>query len=253
MAEWCRRDMLILESGVDAKYFATINGLFARDYDGVRPFVNDSMALDLDSMETDVSGNNDCTMDCAIGISKYDGQSHTHERFLLVEFRNKYKSVNNLERSKLCRKVIHSKGMLAPTTVHGEPVFIFEDKIVGQAQNWIRNYSNQYSEMKSWKVMGVTAFNDYVGTEADFPYDPVTKPEIIDSEIRASAPDADKLINTYQKWRNIALQYKLRYNLKEFDVIVATLERVLADIETERICSDQDMVALIQEDLVLFK
>ena len=251
MADWCRRDKLVQESGFDPKYFASINGLSAKDGGGAWPFKNGCMALDLDSIETDLTGNNDCTMDSAVGISKYDGQNHTQERFLLVEFRFRYKTVNNLDRSKMSRKVSHSRGLLAPRPVHGEPVFIFEHKVVGQAKRWVRNYSNQYSEMRSWKVMEVADFDEFVGTEADFPYIPVTNIDRIDKEIRASASDADKLNNTYQRWRDIALKFKLKYNLREVEAITNALHQALEDIVNKGICADPDVAALAQEDLAL--
>lgn len=239
------------ESGFDAKYVSTMNSLFARDYKGSRPFTNDSAALDMDTIERDASGKNDCTMDCAIGICKYNGDAYTHEQMLLVEFRCDYKSSHNLDHTKMSRKVSHSKAMLAPSAVHNCPIFIFEDNVVNQAQSWVRNYSSQYAEMRQWQVMKVADFNAFVGVEADFPYVPVTDLTCIDREITASAVDADALMNTYQKWRDIALKFKLKYNLREVEAITNALHQALEDIVNKGICADPDVAALAQEDLAL--
>lgn len=251
MAEWCRRDNLVQESGFDAKYMSTMNSLFARDYKGSRPFTNDSAALDMDTMERDASGKNDCTMDCAIGICKYNGDAYTHEQMLLVEFRCDYKSSHNLDHTQMSKKVSHSKAMLAPSAVHNCPIFIFKDNVVNQAQSWVRNYSSQYAEMRHWQVMKVADFNAFVGVEADFPYVPVTDLTCIDRDITASAVDADALMNTYQKWRDIALKFKLKYNLREVEAITNALHQALEDIVNKGICADPDVAALAQEDLAL--
>ena len=99
--------------------------------------------------------------------------------------------------------------------------------------------------------MEVADFDEFVGTEADFPYIPVTNIDRIDKEIRASASDADKLNNTYQRWRDIALKFKLKYNLREVEAITNALHQALEDIVNKGICADPDVAALAQEDLAL--
>ena len=249
MVEWCRNDSVVFGAGYIAKYISSLNSIFARDYRGTRPFANDCASLDLDSIESDTSGNNDCTMDCAVGISKYDGFIHSQESLLLVELRYDYKSVDNLERDKMSRKVRHSRGMLLPRRVHPNSFFIFRDNVVNEACMWVRNLSNQYAEMKKWRIISIIGFEEIVGTEKDFPYIPKTNLTAVTKEIMNVAFDAVLLYEVYEKWSMVAASYKCKYNLLERNAIVDVLERTLIEIQDKGLCGDPEVVALLLDDL----
>ena len=249
MVEWCRNDKVVYGSGFAAKYFSTLNAIFARDYRGNRPFVNDCASLDLDSIESDMSGNNDCTMDCAVGISKFDGNNHTQESLLLVELRYDYKSVANLERDKMSRKVKHSREILIPRRIHPSPFFLFRDNVVNEALRWVKNLSNQYAEMKSWQIVSVVGFEDIVGTESDFPYIPQTNLAVVTKEIMDFAYDSVQLYGICEKWSVIAASYKNKYNLMELNAIIAVMEMALRDVQSKGICDDPEVVAMLLDDL----
>lgn len=240
----------MFESGFDVRYITSLNSIFARDYRGARPFRNDFASLDLDTFESDLSGNNDCTMDCAVGISQFDGQFHTRESLLLVELRNDYKSADHLERDKMLRKVIHSRELLSPMRrIHNVSVFIFEDRVVNEARRWIRNLSNQHAEMKVWLVTSVTGFEEIIGTEADFPYVPVTDLTTIEREIRGTGAEVNQLYVVCEKWFNYAAKFKNRHNLAEVKAILDVVETVLRDIVNNDICDDPDVIDILLDDL----
>lgn len=249
MVDWCRRDKVVLESGFDIRYISSLNDIFARDYRGSRPFKNDFASLDLDTIESDLFGDNDCTMDCAVGISKFDGLLHTQESLLLIEFRNDYKSTEHLERDRMSRKVSHSKRLLSPRRIHGESVFIFEDRVVNEARWWIRSYSNQYAEMKTWLVMSIAGFEEVYGIDTDFPYVPVTDLATLDREIRGAGTEAIQLYEVCEKWINYAATFKNRYVLPEVKAIVNVMETVLKDIVNNGICDDPEVVDILLDDV----
>lgn len=90
------------------KYGTTLYDLSKKDYPNKNYFAlhRNIKCISLDAYEASISGDNDKTMDAAIGTNFFSNGRNSSPQLLLVELRMGYKSTNNLSMSKMLSKFI---------------------------------------------------------------------------------------------------------------------------------------------------
>lgn len=117
---------------LNTDFSSDLDSLCRRDYR--RAFFNQEIpCLDIDEYERFCSGQNDCTMDAAIGIGTYDQNTVKDQRFLLVELRLGYTNANNLDYQNMSQKIDHTKDILSGSRIHPN-YFSFSHRMCRQLQ-----------------------------------------------------------------------------------------------------------------------
>ena len=104
---WHFPDVIIGHS-LSQKFGSSLKEISDRDYADKGYFECDIPAIDIDSYEVSLHGDNQRTVDAAIGICNERQGLPVNERLLLVELRMNYKNVDNLSISTLSEKEAHS-------------------------------------------------------------------------------------------------------------------------------------------------
>lgn len=110
------------------------------------PFVNE-LALNLDKLETEkcIKDKRDAfaTMDIAFGVERDDSGKRKVERFVLCEYRLRYKNVNNIKKGDLDSKINYSKRLLGNSpALHDKYIFVFSSGLKAQAYSRLRRLYN---------------------------------------------------------------------------------------------------------------
>lgn len=210
--------------------------------------------LDLDEIEMSKSGDNDKTMDCSVGIGKFNEKKRTYAatKLLLVELKLNCKK-HNLKQEHYCGKIAHTRNMLSGTPLHSENIFLFTSAVKGRAIREVFSWSqgSNGSVLKKVHIMSPEEFNDFIGFESQYPYKPINDEARIIAEIKGSFEESiDKLASTIDDWKDKGQTYIHRNNRQEashiFKHLKSTLSSIVDKIEAE---DDREYILLKIDEL----
>ena len=241
------------QSNLSPLFLTKLNSICQRDY-GQSYFADSLICLDLDNYETAQAGDNDATMDAAMGIAEWQNNHTTRESHLLIELRFDYKSTRNFDLRNMKRKVAHSKDILYPESIHHQEVFLYESNIAPQAINYFSRLSRQDKEIKSWLAMDINGFNNFVFDRSSLPYKPKNNIRDIASDLNrkfanGGLVEVDKLV---QYWIGQMETYILRYNNQEADAIARVLLSFLQTQLSFNGSFEEEYIALRIEEVKSF-
>jgi len=228
-------DDILHDLALAPHYISTLNDISIRDYkkDYFRCIIN---CLDLDAYEQDQSGQNDCTIDGAIGIATYENNMSKDPRLLLVELRFGYDSTRHFDKDNMLRKVLHSKQILIPKIVDNQVIFLYTEYVSPKAQSYFNRLKTQYSEIRTWKAMSNKDFITYIDFIQNQPYTPITNIKQLKHQLE-TACDFNDFVNKSDYWKNQADIYRTKYNLQEAKIIY---ELLLSSWENYQKCLQDD-------------
>lgn len=233
--------------------------MLAKDYNantfGFEPKVLSMPCIDLDAWEVSHSGNNDRTMDAAVGIASLNTgtRKRLNHRLLLVELKLGLTGAGfNPRRGKLEEKIKHSRSVLLINhLVDTQDLFIIPSEYLSEAQSKLNRWKrgSGSAALSSWVFLDPARFNNLISVESDFPYVPKTDVKAIKNDINA-VPDCETLCKVIRKWLDTAQDYANRLIMEEARFILENLRRITEDRikdfddETER-----EYIQLVLEDV----
>lgn len=215
-------------------YIRDINEICSRDYKKAF-FPASLLCLDLDAYEASCSGDNDATMDAAIGISVYKNNHNVSPRHLLVELRFGYKSTRNIDLNNMKRKVAHSKCILSPEHIHERVVFIYTSDVAQRARSYFSRLAKADHEVGTWDVMDVDSFRNSVFDASALPYRPENDLDEIVNTINKKYSDGglDSLDNYLKYWIDLMHQYNLKYKFAESNAVAKVIVDALQTLDIQ--------------------
>lgn len=197
----------------------TLDTASKKDYPNNNYFDTSIQCLDMDDYETQTCrGQQTETVDAVIGIKSHAQNRFSRQRLLLVELRMNYKNPCNLSQSELENKVRHTRELLGTgTPIETTSWFIFKNGIIEQVKSWFINKSRAGGAIRNFIPLSTEMFNNYVKSEHDFPYKPITDLNALKNELQSYIGSKD-LQGFYDKtdwWKNKAFKYKNQQNNSE--------------------------------------
>ena len=223
---------IVEQSHINNKYHHLFIDFLVKDYDGKTFDFNDqilkTVCVDIDEMETDNGGNNNNTMDLAIGIAKYDDsrQRFSNRRMLPVELKLGCLSFDGITKDSLIHKDQHTRGLIISQSlsVDEHSVFLFTKGVSPSAKNEKSRWENETNSnaLKHWEMLSPQEYNDYIGFMKDYPYKPITDINAIalGLDILFNNEEFDECIDYIDKWKTNAENYHNKYMLDECKAIV---------------------------------
>lgn len=239
-------------SSLAPKYITTLNEICQRDY-GKAFFADTIICLDLDAYESACSGNNDATMDGAVGMADWNNRP-SGERHLLVELRFDYQSARNFDIGNMKRKVTHSKDILKTERVNDNVVFIYDSNVVPQAINRFSRLAAQDKEIRKWLPMDPVDFKDFIFDSSTLPYVPENNLNAIRNDLnnKYKKEGLDGLDSLVQYWINQMMIYGLRYKHAESNAIAEVIFDFLQSLSPCPGSIEEDYIALLKEEVGSF-
>jgi hypothetical protein len=248
---------LVFDSGfvlghkLATQFLSDLDTLCRRDYNGKEYFRKQIVCLDMDAYETSLSGNNDATMDAAVGIATYENNRMSDSRHLLVELRFNYKSTNNFDVANMRNKVSHTKSLLPGERVHDKMVFIYTDEVAPKAKSYFSRLSKQYRDLCNWNAISVDEYFDYVRDKNSFPYQPINDLGQIVTELKSkflsSGLEGLNTISDY--WMGEMEKYNMRYNKEESRAIAKVVLNFWDQLPQSNDSFENDYIAFVKEKL----
>ncbi len=241
---------VVINHSLAEHYLSDLDALCERDY-GMSYFHSRIICLDMDAYESSLSGNNDATMDAAIGVANYENNRKTDSRHLLVELRFKYKSTNNFKVENMRQKVSHTKDLLLGNLIHGDPFFLYTEEVAPKARSYFSRLSHQYRDVCNWKALSISDFFGCVFDESSFPYQPINDLDQIVADVSLKYQNGGfaAMVSIVEYWINEAKKYDLRYNKLESRAIAGVLDAFLKQLPASKDGFENDYVALLEESL----
>lgn len=240
------------------KVLSSLKELSDRDYPGMHYFVCDVPALDMDSYETSLNGENRKTADAVVGICNERQGKAADGRLLLVELRMDYRSVGNLSVSSLLEKESHTRELLrvCPDDRRTDPSYclIFDYKIEQQAYSWMSRIRKSNRATELWKTFSPGSFVTYINVDKAMPYTP--RRETIEAGERfraaAQAGDIDAFDKAWSAVENYILTCARRHEYGECAYLARELTDVVALFDADSLDdkSDQQYFDIIKGDLL---
>lgn len=170
---------VVINHVLSPRWMSRLADLALRDYPNKTYFSGtDIPALDLDGYETHRTGkgNNDCTVDAAIGICNEQQGVPVQPRLMLVELRNGYKSVENVNPDDVKRKETHSRDLLreADCDVRVDAIvgLIFDEKLENRLLNRTRRLKLSGVFPSHWHSFTSITLCNYINYGSPMPYTP---------------------------------------------------------------------------------
>lgn len=227
-------DNSVVYAHKQAECFAsTLSCISIRDYGQDYGLSNDVAALDIDAWETDTSGCNDKTMDAAIGIANYIGNTPKSQRFLLVELRMNYTGQGaNSRTSDMKAKSYHTRSLLSNCQVDGRSFFLFTKNVAPVVRNRISRESINDKSLLKWVITSPDVFVGLFHFIQDLPYQPESPIEDIRKVGKdlVSATSFDKAMKHLLYWLDEVKVYYDKYKHEECKALLAVIQDVFDDI-----------------------
>lgn len=214
----------VVDSPISQKYKHDFASIIKKDYSGKHfgftKRILDTLCFDMDSIETDNKGENNNTMDVVTGIAQFDDhrRAFSRDRFLPVELKLGCKSFDEISKSELLHKDIHTRDILnsysVPVDTHS--VFLFTKNVAPSAKNIKSRWEKEPngSTIKTWEIKSPEEYNTYIQFENDFPYKTLTDVESLKFKIYNlfSNGDFDGLIAFVENGKRMAEAYRYKHN-----------------------------------------
>lgn len=227
---------------LNTEFSSDLDSLCRRDY-GHAFFNKEIPCLDIDEFERSCTGQNECTMDAAIGIGTYDQNTVKDQRFLLVELRLGYTNANNLDYQNMSQKIDHTKDILSGSRIHPNYFFIFTPNVSSVAKNCFSRKMRQLINIASWKAMSPQDFLNAIEHRENLPYTPINDINDISNNFEnAFSKGESPFIDFYSYWIDRVDEYRYQYNFAEASSILKALKNTLGGLTT----TDKQMLGYIQ-------
>lgn len=238
------------QSRLAPQYMVSLDELCKRDY-GKSCFPNAIFCLDLDAYESSKTGNNDATMDAAVGIANYIDNRESSSRHFLVELRLDYKSTNHFDYNNMAQKVSHSKSILLPEPLEPYVCFIYSTQLTPKAQNDFSRRARQQKDVFFWKAMSPSDFLNYVFDKSALPYQPLNDLDAIRKslELKYDEGGIDSADCLVKFWMEQMDKYVQRYMHAENKAIASVLLSFLESLSCPDNTIEKDFVELRIEDV----
>lgn len=244
-------EQIVKQSQISKKYHHRFIDFLVKDYNGkifeFNDQIQETVCVDIDEMETDHGGNNNNTMDLAIGIAKYDDthQQFSNLRMLPVELKLGCLSFDGITKDELIDKDRYTRGLIISRSlsVDEHSVFLFTKSVSPSANNEKSRWEKESNSnaLKHWEMMSPQEYNDYIGFKNDYPYRPITDIGAVVLGLNALFNNGqyDECIDYIEKWKNNAEKYHIKYMIDECKAIVeGLLQCVDNNLNTNAISSE---------------
>ena len=260
MAAWISDNAVVEQHSLYRSCCSTLNEVSNRDYPNSNYFNPGIKCLDMDTYESDIlrKSQADHTVDAVIGISTYENNRVLNPRLLLIELRIGYKSDSNLSKTEMEKKVTYTKSLLGgEKTIEKEILFIFNKKVVSQAERWFYRQSRTGGEIKNCKVCSVSDFSNIIKSRSDFPYDPIHKAEDIKNSVQQYKEKSEWIdfIKQIKHWCEKAEKYRYT-NPSEFAHIVLVIKSIWNEFLQQKHALNDDEIlesGILEEDFKFLK
>lgn len=247
----------VVRHSLYAECGSTLSAISDRDYPGRDYIKEDIQALDMDSYECSLGGDNDCTVDAVVGICNERQGRAVSVRHLLVELRMDYTNVYNLSFSDIKRKDSHTRDLLrACRDAHATDeslCLLFDKSVVSQAERWLGRIRMEHNAASAWLVLSPAAFCSHINAGNAMPYTP--RPETIAAGQRfvtaVSSGSVDVLESEFQKLRDCIYTCRRRYEMGECNYLLACLQDGIGRFDVGAEAADDDLILfeIIKEDI----
>lgn len=237
---------------------STLQEISSRDYPDKNYFQSLPQidALDLDAYEKSLrKKSSECTGDATIGVAlNKQGDNFMDPYLLLIELRMGYKNGDNLDLSKIRKKVEHSKDILSDsgaTRIYQNYFFIFTDTEAPHAKNKINRRANEIGRMKQYKVFSVSELNDMIIDPTSLPYVPENCAESIKKSFAGALKNSSNFEKFSNYWSEKIKDYRNRNVLQEVKYISEVLIEEITNAKN-RIDSSSDLyieMVIMEEEL----
>lgn len=241
------------QSKLAKSFLAELNELCERDYK--RSFFPTAIVcLDLDAFETSCSGNNNATMDAAVGIADWQRNHASNDRHLLIELRFGFRSTSNFDLGNMKQKVTHSRAILTPEHVNEQVVFVYGSNVAAQASNYFSRLSKQDKEVRNWKAMDVEDFCNYIVDRATLPYIAENDLDSLVRELRQKYEEGglSALDSLVKYWIDQMEKYNLSYKHAESDAVAKSMLTVLQTLSFNKDSFEDKYLAMRIEEIGRF-
>lgn len=256
------QDSIVKGICIDQKYKQRFSNIIAKDYLG-RQYgfsgdVLNTQCIDMDSIENDSTGNNDNTMDMAIGVARLDVSRRTFsdKRFLPVELKLGCKSFEEISKTDLESKDQHTRVLLNgySVSIDSHSVFLFTDNVAPTAKSQKSRWDKMpnSSNIKYWEMMSPKEYNSYIQFEKNYPYTPITDINSVKKGITNffSKGDINGVINIVEYYKNKAERYRNKYNLSECNAIAEALIDSINSLPGKAMNSDEyEYLSILYEEI----
>lgn len=237
---------------------SSLKELSERDYPGGHYFACDVPALDMDSYETSLRGENRKTADAVVGICNERQGQPADGRLLLVELRMDYRCVSNLSVTSLLEKESHTRELLraCPDDRHIDSSYclIFDYKIEQQAYSWMSRIRKSNRTTKLWKTFSPRSFVTYINVDKTMPYTPRQETVEVEDRFRATvqAGDIGDFDRAWSAAENYILKCARRNEFGECAYLSAALTDAVALFDADSLDDESDQLYfdIIKDDLL---
>lgn len=243
-----------LRSRLYPDYVVSLDELCVRDY-GASFFPSSILCIDLDRYESSQTGNNDATMDSAVGISDYVNNRESSSRHLLVELRFDYKSTNNFDYDNMKQKVMHSRSVLLPEPVNSTVFFLYSSQVAPKAKNDFSRRAKQDKLIATWEATSVDGFLNYIKDKSILPYQPLNNLDNIRNSLEREFNNGglDEVDGLLVYWMEQMDKYEQRYMRSENEAIVSVLLSFLNSLTFPEGSLEKDFVQLRKDDVTRYR
>ena len=242
------------------KYKHYFKDFLVKDYEentfGFDQRILETVCIDMDEIEIDLSYDRDRTMDMLICIAKYNNTtlSHHNKRLLPVELKLGCLSVGDISKTKLMGKDTHTRSLLTEEALDPYSIFIFTNRVAPQAKSEKSRWEKESysSSIKNWLMMSPTDYNTYIGFKADYPYQPITDISSIAETLNQlyQNKNYDGCIDYICQKMEEAEMYKNKYNLNECTAITSALHQTIKDISIKKLPTDySEYLSMLLDDI----
>lgn len=214
-------------------FASTLSRISIRDYGQDYGLSNNVAALDIDAWETATSGRNDKTMDAAIGVANYVGNTPRSQRFLLVELRMNYTGHGaNSKTSDMKAKSSHTRSLLSDCPVDGRSFFLFTKNVAQVVRNRVSRESINDKSLLKWVISSPDVFVGLFHFIQDLPYQPESPIEDIRKigKNLVFAASFDKAMEHLHYWLDEVKKYYDKYKHEECKALLAVIQDVFDDV-----------------------
>lgn len=231
------------DSGFYPRFDYLFSEILEKDYHGKEFGFSDRVlatrCIDMDAVEKDGGGVFDRTMDCVVGVSDYDEahSKHSRHRLMMVEMKLGCTGFS-MKPGYLRDKVNHTLELLSGKLVDSARCFIFPKRVIGDAKRrlsqWKRGSDGEL--YRDWVFLQPAEYNDFLHFAEDYPYTPVTDRQDIENTFKDDgffSADIQKIVKVREYWLSLALEYKYRGVVDEYDHIVEIVDEIVSSLVNE--------------------
>ena len=183
-------------------------------------------AIDVDAYETSLPGNNQRTIDTAIGIADYKNNQLGNRRLLLVELRLNYQHNGvNSSITEMHEKERHTRDILQGM-IDSRCFFIFNHSAAQGKRSEINRNAQVHSYSKKWKIVSPSEFNNCFMFQQDLPYQPETDISAIKNQCKGllSCGKVSEFLELISDTLDTLSDFQTRYQILECQELCKLLD-----------------------------